>query len=82
MSYCRICSAEGAQYRERSRMVLCDPCHDDTPAKATYGEFLHVTGIHDDSIAREFFSDYKTSRHGDVAEYWAACSAQREGRAA
>lgn len=77
MIYCRICGDERAEYRQRSHMYLCDSCHQDTPAKAGYTEFLRVTGMADDAIAREFFSDYRASRHGDVADYWRACSDSR-----
>lgn len=74
--YCRICgSEERTEYRERSRMTLCPTCHEDTPEKATYAEFLAQTGMPNDRIAKEFFSDYKASTHGNVSDYWQSCSA-------
>jgi cytochrome c553 len=73
--YCRICGDESSvQFRNRSGMALCPSCHRDTPTKASYETFLRVTGMPSDSTAREFFSDYKASRHSSVSEYWAACA--------
>lgn len=81
MAYCKICGTErGIAYRERSGMVLCGSCHSDTPAKVGFGEFCR--GYFDSEpdampgpdrrIAREFFDDYRASRHGSVASYRAA----------
>jgi hypothetical protein len=73
--HCRICGSErGAAFRERSRMTLCDPCHRETPEKATYETFLRVTGLPDDSTGRTFFDDYRHSTYGPVRTYWASCS--------
>jgi len=75
MVYCRICGAEEqVAYRERSRMMLCPWCHDATPEKATYREFLAQTFKTDSPTALIFFDDYKHSNFGSVAEYWESCN--------
>ena len=75
---CRICGDETAEYRERSRMALCASCHEETPAKATFAEFVAIihAGDHlaDVRTLREFFSDYMASTYGDVRTYWQSCS--------
>ena len=65
-------------------MFLCDSCHETTPKKATYSEFMALAFCKDDQafpgdyaekqIAKEFYSDYKASTISDVNEYWKACS--------
>jgi len=82
---CRICGDEnGVKYRDRSRMFLCEYCHKDTPRKATIQEFAKKTFLKDDpnycldwagtKTIREFYDDYKTSKHTNPVEYWEACS--------
>lgn len=74
--YCRICGDErNVKFRNRSAMCLCDSCHRHTPEKASFETFLRVTELPNGAIAREFYSDYKASKHSSVSEYWEACSA-------
>jgi hypothetical protein len=75
--HCRVCGSEKkVEYRNRSRMFLCERCHATTPEKATYEEFLEVTKMEPGRIAQEFYSDYRTSTHGPVQEYWDACTVE------
>lgn len=81
MATCKICGNErGVEYRERSNMHLCRSCHATTPKKVGFAEFCKgyfdaepdaMTSA-DRWIARDFFSDYRTSTYGSVAEYRAA----------
>lgn len=84
MATCTICGTDrGVEYRFRSRMFLCAPCHKGTPAKVSFTEFCdgyfdhgaHSVEEFDHAtrrIAREFFDDYRCSEYGSVAEYRAA----------
>jgi len=73
---CRICGDERGAWRSRSAMALCDHCHSRTPAKVGFQDFLRATfgDRGDQKIAREFYADYKASKHGSAVEYWAECS--------
>ena len=75
MSYCRVCGdIENIKYRCRSRMILCDSCHEYTPEKCTRAEFSAATGIsQSDPCFQNFWEDYKYSTYGDPKEYWQAC---------
>jgi hypothetical protein len=84
MSYCKICGSErGVEYRERSGMALCASCHEDTPQKVGFDAFLDASfrteepafprTYGDRAMAREFYEDYKASRHSSASEYWASC---------
>jgi hypothetical protein len=81
MSMCRVCGDERtARYRVRSRMVLCDACHKDTPAKVARAEFerLFWDGLADNvalAVRNEFWDDYRASSYGPVADYKAATTA-------
>jgi hypothetical protein len=71
---CQICGDEkNVEYRNRSRMALCGSCHKDTPVKATREEFdtIYWVGCDDvpESTKREFFADYKASKHSSVETY-------------
>jgi len=87
--YCRICGDERGVWRSRSAMALCDYCHSRTPAKQGFHDFLRATFAKDNpefganrgdqEIAREFYADYKASKHGSAVEYWAACSSDGPG---
>jgi ribosome-binding protein aMBF1 (putative translation factor) len=78
--HCRICGDTdmgNLQYRERSRMTLCDSCHADTPAKVGREEFEREywgDGIADvpHGTRQSFWEDYRASKHGKVADYLAA----------
>jgi ribosome-binding protein aMBF1 (putative translation factor) len=78
--YCRICGDETATaYRDRSRMVLCPSCHEDTPAKVGRAEFEldYWEGQAETvppGIRREFWEDYRASRYSSVADYRTATS--------
>lgn len=81
--YCRICGDEdNVEFRLRSRMSLCNSCHESTPAKTSKREFLatirQIEGSLDEhqerTLERDFYPDYLTSTYGDVREYWKACS--------
>jgi hypothetical protein len=72
---CAVCGVWGASFRARSLLMLCSYCHDDTPAKCSREEFSTATGIPmNDPSFGDFWDDYVHSSHGDVAEYWEACS--------
>jgi hypothetical protein len=81
MPMCRVCGDEnGARYRARSRMVLCDSCHQDTPAKVARDEFerLFWDGLADTiplAVRNEFWDDYRASSYCSVADHKAATTA-------
>lgn len=69
---CKICGDERSEYRDRSRMSLCDSCHEDTPTKVGREEFERVYWAGDDcprSIRNEFWDDYKASQYATAEEY-------------
>lgn len=76
---CSICGTSDAQYRNRSRLVLCRSCHEDTPSKVSREEFdrLYWESAAESvplSTRNEFWSDYKTSTYRSVADYRTATS--------
>ena len=79
-AYCEICGdRENIEYRSRSRLNLCEACHQSTPAKATLTEFLKITKLpistnREIVVAQEYFDDYKLSNYGDVEQYWESLS--------
>jgi len=75
VGHCRICGIEsGLKYRWRSSMVLCQPCHEETPEKVGYEEFLAAIGQRDEAVLKSFYEDYRTSRFSSPKAYWRSCS--------
>lgn len=79
MNYCRICGdIKTARPRGMNRGSLCDYCAKDTPAKVSRAEFeaeywkdengKSNPGSVPDSIRREFYADYRGSKH-ELPEY-------------
>lgn len=78
--HCRICgTSKKVKYRRGPRMSLCPDCAAGTPKKATYEGFTKKywadPGLVSESIKREFYNDYKTSKHTlqeyiDVTSSW------------
>jgi len=76
--YCKICGTHRTvNYRRGPKMNLCDHCASETPKKASYTNFNKKywaePAIVPESVKREFYSDYKASRH-TVQEYIEATS--------
>ena len=78
--YCKICGTSNkVKFRRGPRMNLCSVCADGTPKKATYESFTKKywadPSLVPEGIKREFYSDYKTSKHTlqeylDVTSSW------------
>ena len=71
--YCAICGDEnGIQYYVSKKQSLCKSCAADTPRKVSYNTFVaeYFKGNDDcpESTKREFYSDYKASKH-NVQDY-------------
>ena len=76
--YCRICGTDQkVKYYRSKGMSMCKECSAETPRKASYNGFNkrywfeHSTVS--DRVKREFYNDYKTSKH-TVQEYIEATS--------
>ena len=71
--HCRICGTDQkVKYYRRKGMSMCKECSAETPRKASYTNFNKKywaePAIVPDRVKREFYNDYKTSKH-TVQEY-------------